>query len=138
MKNILKCRLVKFLPSMQSINGTITGATMFMYVFGQIGLSKQCRPRLESTLSAASTSTNNKTNLINLYHSLGIFSRRQIDDIFLIFPRKQDLTFHAKTINMKFQILFSGKNKKIISKCRPLKILPRVLSVKFRTNVVRS
>ena len=33
--------------------------------------------------------------LINLYHSLGIFSRRQIDDIFLIFPRKQDLTFHA-------------------------------------------
>ena len=32
---------------------------------------------------------------INLYHSLGIFSRRQIDDIFLIFPRKQDLTFHA-------------------------------------------
>ena len=34
-------------------------------------------------------------SMINLYYSLGIFSRRQIDDIFLIFPRKQELTFHA-------------------------------------------
>ena len=39
-----------------------------------------------------------QTNTINLYHSLGIFSRRQIDDIFLIFPRKQDLTFHANCL----------------------------------------
>ena len=31
---------------------------------------------------------------------------------------------------MKCQTLFSGKNKKNISKCRLLKILPRVLSVK--------
>ena len=31
---------------------------------------------------------------------------------------------------MKCQILFSGKNKKNISKYRLLKILPRVLSVK--------
>ena len=31
---------------------------------------------------------------------------------------------------MKCQILFSGKNKKNISKCRLLKFLPRVLSVK--------
>ena len=31
---------------------------------------------------------------------------------------------------MKCQILFIGKNKKNISKCRLLKILPRVLSVK--------
>ena len=30
---------------------------------------------------------------------------------------------------MKSQILFSWENKKIISKCHPLKILPRVLSV---------
>ena len=30
---------------------------------------------------------------------------------------------------MKCQILFTGKNKKNISKCRLLKILPRVLSV---------
>ena len=33
---------------------------------------------------------------------------------------------------MKCQILFSGKNKKNISKCRLLKILPRVLSVKVK------
>ena len=31
---------------------------------------------------------------------------------------------------MKCQILFSGKNKKNISKCRLLKFLPRVLRVK--------
>ena len=34
-----------------------------------------------------------------------------------------------ETICMKCQILFSGKNKKNISKCRLLKILPRVLSI---------
>ena len=28
-----------------------------------------------------------------LYHSLAELGRQQIDDIFLIFPRKQDLTF---------------------------------------------
>ena len=33
---------------------------------------------------------------------------------------------------MKCHILFSGKNKKNISKCRLLKILPRVLRVKQR------
>ena len=36
---------------------------------------------------------------------------------------------------MNCQILFSGKNKKNISKCRLLKILPRVLSVK-KANVL--
>ena len=47
-------------------------------------------------------------------------------DIFLIFPRKQDLSFHASC-----QILFFfGKNMKNISKCHLLKILLRVLSVK--------
>ena len=40
---------------------------------------------------------------------------------FFFFPRKKD---------MKCQILFPGKNKKNISKCHLLKILPRVLSVK--------
>ena len=35
---------------------------------------------------------------------------------------------------MKCQILFSGKNKKNISKCRLLKILPRVLSVKMSSD----
>ena len=38
---------------------------------------------------------------------------------------------------MKSQILFSGKNKKNISKCHLLKILPRVLSVKGRVNYLR-
>ena len=32
---------------------------------------------------------------------------------------------------MKCHILFSEKNKKNISKCRLLKILPRMLSVKY-------
>ena len=32
---------------------------------------------------------------------------------------------------MKSQILFSGKNKENISRCHLLKILPRVLSVKY-------
>ena len=36
---------------------------------------------------------------------------------------------------MKCHILFSEKNKKNISKCRLLKILPRVLSVK--SDIVR-
>ena len=35
---------------------------------------------------------------LNLYHFLGIFSRQQIDDIFLIFPRKHDLTLHANCL----------------------------------------
>ena len=38
---------------------------------------------------------------------------------------------------MKCQILFSGKNKKNISKCRLLKILPRVLSVKHISKTIR-
>ena len=38
---------------------------------------------------------------------------------------------------MKCQILFSGKNKKNISKCRLLKILPRVLSVNRETALKR-
>ena len=36
---------------------------------------------------------------------------------------------------MKCHILFSEKNKKNISKCRLLKILPRVLSVKYKPAV---
>ena len=54
--------------------------------------------------------------LFNLYHSLGIFSRWQID-IFLIFPRKQDLTFHANCLLEKFawnvKFCFLGKIRKI-------------------------
>ena len=55
---------------------------------------------------------------LNLYHSLGIFSRRQIDDIFLIFPRKQDLTFHANCLLRRqfawnVKSCFLGKIRKI-------------------------
>ena len=55
---------------------------------------------------------------INLYHSLGIFSRRQIDDIFLIFPRKQDMTFHANCLlrrQFAWNVIscFLGKIRKI-------------------------
>ena len=37
---------------------------------------------------------------------------------------------------MKDQILFSGKNKKNISKCRLLKILPRVQSLKAVLDII--
>ena len=48
---------------------------------------------------------------LNLYHSLGKFSRRQINDIVLLLPRKQGLIVHAK-------ICFLGKNQnKNISIC---------------------
>ena len=81
------------------------------------------------------------TNFLNIYHSLGkILNRRHFEIyFFFIFPRKHDLTFHAnclqwrqspmETICMKHQILFSGKNKKKISKYRLLKFLPSVISI---------
>ena len=70
----------------------------------------------------------------NLYHSLDIFSRRQMNDIFLTFPRKQDLTFHANCL-LRRQFAwnaiscFLGKIRKIFQNV-VLKNLPRVLSVK--------
>ena len=71
------------------------------------------------------------SGFLNLYHSLGYFSRQQIR----IFPRKQDLTFHANclhwTICMKYQNLFSRKNKKNVSICPLLKILYRRLNINF-------
>ena len=57
-------------------------------------------------------------HILTFTHSLGIFSRRQIDDIFLIFPRKQGLTIHANCLprtqfawNVKS--CFLGKIRKI-------------------------
>ena len=66
---------------------------------------------------------------LSFYYSMETFSRRQIDDTFLIFPGKQDLAFHAnclllETICMKCRNMFSGKNKKNISKCRLLHFFP--------------
>ena len=62
--------------------------------------------------------------LVYIYHSLGKFSRRQIHGIFLIFPRKQDLTFYANCLQN-----LSGKNKKTISVCRLLIVLPSMPSM---------
>ena len=44
---------------------------------------------------------------VNLYHSLCKFSRLQIGDIFLIFLRKQALSFHA---NGLLSIFIKGQN----------------------------
>ena len=63
---------------------------------------------------------------VNLYHSIGLYGRRQIDDSCLILSQKQDLIFHAK-ICMKCQILITG-GKKI--NMLSAESLPRVLSVK--------
>ena len=61
--------------------------------------------------------------------TLGKFSA---DDIlkyfFLIFPRKQDLTFHANCL-LKCQILFSGKNKKNIINLSSAENAQRVVKV---------
>ena len=51
---------------------------------------------------------------VNLYHSLGIFSRRQTDNTFSYFTQKTGFDISCKlspkeTICMKCQILFSGK-----------------------------
>ena len=60
--------------------------------------------------------------------------------LFLILPRKQDLTFHANCLLRRqfawnVKSCFLGKNKKNISKCRLLKILPRVLSVNIEEDI---
>ena len=47
--------------------------------------------------------------IVNTYHTMGRFSRRQTDDIFLIFPRKQDLTLHANCL-LQRQFAWSVKS----------------------------
>ena len=54
---------------------------------------------------------------------------------FLIFPRKQDLTFHANSICMKGQIQFSGKNKKNIINLLSAEIAKKVVKGKHMTKV---
>ena len=64
---------------------------------------------------------------------LGRFSRRQIDDIFLTFTRKLDMTLHTNCLLRQFvwSIIsnFLGKKKKNISNCCLLKIWPSMQSV---------
>ena len=58
-------------------------------------------------------SVKTKTYTINLYHSLGSFSRRQIDDIFSYFSHKTgfDISCKLSPIFIKCQNLFSEKKK---------------------------
>ena len=53
---------------------------------------------------------------LNIYHAIGKFSSRQINDIFLNFPRKQELTLYANWDNLhdgSDPIFFSGKIRKV-------------------------
>ena len=52
--------------------------------------------------------------LFNTNHAMDKPSRRQTDDIFLIFPRKQHLTLYANCLLRECQILFSNKKKRKI------------------------
>ena len=57
-----------------------------------------------------------------------------MDDIFLNFPGKQDLTFYASMLHWRqfawnVKTCFLGRIKKNILICHLLKILPRVLSI---------
>ena len=49
---------------------------------------------------------------------------------YILFREKQDLTFRVNFLLYEIQILFSRQNKKTISICRLLKVLPRVLIFK--------
>ena len=71
-----------------------------------------------------------------LYHSLGIFSRWQIDDIFLIFPRKQDMTFHANCLlrrQFAWNVIscFLGKIRKIFQSVGCWKFYPECYVLKW-------
>ena len=64
-----------------------------------------------------------------------IFSKQNFEIIFLIVPRKQDLTFHAnrlpmEMICMKCKILFSGKNKKNTTSLSSAELAQRKVKVK--------
>ena len=65
----------------------------------------------------------------NLYHSLGLFSRRQIDDFFFLFLLENRISYFYLNCPSWLQfawnanICFSWKNKNIL-KWRLLKILP--------------
>ena len=67
------------------------------------------------------------------YTTLGKFSRWHIDSIFLIFPRKQDLTFHANCLQWRqfawnAKSCFLGKIRKIFQNVVCWKFFPRVLN----------
>ena len=72
------------------------------------------------------------SHLLNLYHSLGDFSRRQSDILFLFFPENWIRYFMQIVSNLheiSKPVFCEKKKEKNISKCRLLKFEPRVLSV---------
>ena len=71
----------------------------------------------------------------NHYHYLGIVSRWQVGDIFLIFPRKQNLTFHANCLHWRqfawnVKTRFLGKRRKIFQNVICWKFYPECLAIK--------
>ena len=70
-------------------------------------------------------------NNIYHFHSLGYFSRRQIHDVCLIFPRKQDLTFHAnwRQFAWNAKSFFSVKIRTIFQNIVTWKFYPECLAL---------
>ena len=62
---------------------------------------RETKTTLTSYLRRKCVQSPNSLVLYTHYHSMSKFSRRQIDSIFLIFPRKQDLTFHAHCLHWR-------------------------------------
>ena len=72
----------------------------------------------------------------NFYRCMGKFRRRRFEHIFLIFPRKQNLTFHANCLRRQFAwnavksyFLGQKKKKKKKSKCRLMIFLSSMPSI---------
>ena len=76
----------------------------------------------------------NKRIWFNLYHSLGKFSRWQIDDMFFLYIPENSFWHFMQIVSIgdnlhEISNPVSRENKKDISKCCLLKILPIVLSI---------
>ena len=87
-----------------------------------------------TSMSAVGVCSTNLAFTCNVYHSQGLFSRWQTDDISLSFLRKQVFTFHANCLPWRqfewnLKACFMGKIRKNISICHLLKNLPFVLSI---------
>ena len=73
------------------------------------------------------------------YCDVKVMDLKALSDLFLIFPRKQDLTFHANGDNcMRCHPVFWEHKNRSISICCLLKLLPRVLSVNLHPTLPAS
>ena len=75
-------------------------------------------------------------NICLTLSTLGKILAHNILEYFVIFPRKQNLTFHAnclqmETICMKCKILFSEKTKKHIINLSPAEFAQRMVKVNY-------